>query len=143
MFWDYAQVQAAPSGDLILAGLKWDEETSRFRAQNLLLKATRVGECRLIFLSDAETPNPKEYLFARYERSDEHNFRIYGAIPERFAAAVEAGKLEGTVERKERSIGVKLTGVPQSIQAHFDTVGIDEFFQMDSFTTLKIVKPQK
>ncbi|MFN0197867.1 MAG: hypothetical protein ACKVT0_14070 [Planctomycetaceae bacterium] len=135
-----AQVHVAENGELVLGSLQWDDDLKRFRAENLTLKATQVGDIKLLFATNIDEAAQRAYVFGRYELDDDGTLRVHTSIPDRFADAVNAGDLKGTVVKKEKSVSVDLTDSSAAIRDYLAAEGPEEFFNPDVSITVKILK---
>lgn len=57
------EVRISKAGDLTLGGLSWDEQTGRFRAENLKLYSTQAGNLSFLCMASADESSKDEYFF--------------------------------------------------------------------------------
>ncbi len=138
-----AQVHVAENGELVLGSLQWDDDLKRFRAENLTLKATQVGDIKLLFATNIEEATKREFIFGRYEFDEEGKLQVHTAIIERFAEAVSAGDLKGTVTRKDRTVSVQLTDTSDAVRDYLIGQGAGDYFEPEAAFTVKILKHQE
>jgi hypothetical protein len=124
-------------------GLELDDE-QHVRVQRFRLYATTIGDRRYLSAT-GEMTGP--YMFLRYAKPDEDTLHLYLMEAEFVARAIEAGELEGTVERKKSEGDVRVAY--ETVHVTADTAKLrawilkhqDECFAVEDPTAFERVEP--
>ncbi len=133
-------IHVSQDGGATIGILTWDEETEKFRADNVKLFATKAGDLRLLHTTSTGESSNDEYLFCRYEHADEKTIRLYYPVPSRFEKAVQSGMLDGVVKKRRRSTTTKLKTTGERLVTFLAQTDGNDCFEQKPSMTLSLVK---
>jgi hypothetical protein len=136
---EVVEAHLSKRGQLFIGGLEWDEATEKFKAETINVRATKAGKLRLVHANVDPKTADNRFDFGRYEIEDGKTVRIYWPNTTVFEEAVNAGKLKGTVVKKQFSTEVRLDEPSATVLAFITKTGVDACFEKDPFT-LKLLR---
>lgn len=131
-------------GDLAVAGVEWEDDEAAFKLQSF--KARLLEDDGVLYFNvrpmdvepkDEPTDEDRLYHFARLAVMEDGGLQLAGPNVPAFAAAVEAGTLDGTVKRGEHTTEVVIRSDAATLNAFIDPAKADAQFDMDKAQTLK------
>ena len=128
-------------GQLYVGGLEWDDATEKFKAETLNVRATKAGKLRLVNANVDPKTADNRFAFGRYEIEDGKTVRIYWPNTSIFEEAVNAGKLKGTVVKKQFNTDVRLDEPSAAVLAFITQKGVDVCFEKEPFTLSLLHRP--
>jgi hypothetical protein len=128
------EAHVSKRGQLFVGGLEWDDATDKFKAETLNVRATKAGKLRLVQANVDSKMADNRFAFGRYEIEDGKTIRIYWPNTSIFEEAVNAGKLKGTVVKKQFSTDVRLDEPSAAVLAFITQKGVDVCFEKEPFT---------
>ncbi|MEM9420713.1 MAG: hypothetical protein AAGA25_16930 [Planctomycetota bacterium] len=133
-------ITATGDGRFIMGGLDWDGEV--FQVNNIDGIATKEDGVYYLNLDirdfeDDGEDKPLAYYFVRVLSIDDTTLVLAHPNAEVFAEAVEAGQLEGSVDRSDNQVAVQLTSEPAELNDFIDPDQIHRQFHLDELMILR------
>jgi hypothetical protein len=119
-----------------IAGIDWKD--GQFRLETGEIAACRGSRQRFLSVR-MKTDNEWEhhYYFAQYDFTPEGDLMLRLPDPVAFDAAIQTGRLEGTVEKTEFLHSVELSSLPEIILAFLNDPDNGELFNAKNLLILK------
>jgi hypothetical protein len=128
-------------GQLFAGGLEWDDATDKFKAETLNVRATKAGKLRFVHVNVDPKTADNLFAFGRYEIENGKTVRIHWPNASIFEEAVNAGKLKGTVVKKQFNTNVRLDEPSAAVLEFITKKGVDVCFEKEPFTLKLLHRP--
>lgn len=124
---DVILIERGPNKDLIIGHTTWDADQQQFQCESLRVELRTIGNKTLLYLpSEQEKRDNWTFLWVT---KAEHSLTIRSCKPQSFLEAVEAGTLQGTIERRgNKQFDVRLAA-GKTLEAFLDSPDAEQCFE--------------
>jgi len=117
---DLIQVRFDKDGLGHFAGLGWDDEKFKLERGEMIVAAGKDLGFLSVRVEEDDGEWMHRYYLLQYRFTDSGDLVLWNPQPEPFADAVDAGTLEGTVERSDSGVDAVILGQPADLLAFID-----------------------